>query len=128
MKFVFSMAMIVALASIAIFGFLVMNHDMHETGAGCLTPSAQGLDCAKIGSVFSLVSIHFSALRELSLAVIFLALLSVLIIELLARVPASAVFFSSFSALWRRFEFFFYSQREKFLKWLSLFENSPSSA
>lgn len=119
MKSAFATFLIFSLLGVAVLGFLAMNHgDGHS---GCIAAVANGVDCARETSRAGLFSFHSDAFRSFSLAVLFgfalFALVSLFNFGL--KIPLPALYPKRHKS-----EVLFLPQKNLFIHWLALLENS----
>jgi len=121
MKSAFATFLIFSLLGVAVLGFLAMNHgDGHN---GCIAATANGVDCAREIGRAGLFSFHSDAFRGFSLAVLFgFALLALaLLFNFSFKIISSAQHKERLKP-----RILFLPQKNRFIRWLSLHENSPS--
>lgn len=128
---------VLSFTAITIFGVFTMYHEMNHDNHSEICPEAMilGIDCPTSGNIFSSVVFHLGAFRSFSIAVFgqdalspffLVALLLVLIVAVIGKLDAASEQANSgskgkrFSGVSRVFP------RQHIIRWLSLFEHSPS--
>jgi hypothetical protein len=120
--------LIVSFVAIAVFGFTAMNHE-HQVGCLAEAASGQSMPCPAHDAV-GFLEFHLNAFKAFSLA-IFGKIVDILIILALALVSIPLrrfLFFlaSVFLAVRRRIREKISFYKEQLIRWLCLFELSPS--
>jgi len=133
MKHFLTLILLIGFVGISVFGFSVFSHGMSDSGSGCITSPIDGTPCPT--NIVAMTLQHVSALQTLTVSVIpsFFSWLSLFAFILL--ISFSIVFFyknllhPKSELLYQRFRDLklksLYSH-QKFISWLSLFENSPA--
>ncbi|OGG79953.1 hypothetical protein A3A39_01040 [Candidatus Kaiserbacteria bacterium RIFCSPLOWO2_01_FULL_54_13] len=129
MKFWVTSVLTIGVVAVGVFGFVGMSHDMSH-GSGCIA-SVVNKNAVCPEDALSSALYHITAYKtfsEFTIASTFFALITLLLL-LLAAVLATKEKLRPIPLRRQRVRWqddFHTSHREKFLRWLSLFENSPS--
>jgi len=134
MKVLLTIALFLSFLSVAVFGFLAINHGSDKHNA-CIAAIAGKMPCLAEEGLLSLINFHLNALKSFSMAVFDLAQISAFNVALifLSLMFLGRLFVSRFIPVLSKFVSpgFEISKQPNlfkinFIRWLSLHENSPT--
>ncbi|KKT40946.1 MAG: hypothetical protein UW30_C0015G0017 [Candidatus Giovannonibacteria bacterium GW2011_GWA2_44_13b] len=126
---VVSTLILIGFASIALFGFMVMEHEEHGR-MGCIAVVSQGADCPR-GAGLDVAIFHLEAYKSFSLSILAdnfsytLFLFALFFAAMLFIYPAVISPLNLFLRAGTIYSSPFYFHKEEFTRWLSLHEASP---
>lgn len=136
MKIAFTTFLIFSFIGVAVFGIFSMHADTQNHDGGCIAMASQGKDCPKQINPFDYTAFHLNAFRGFSTTTFnngfsaSLLLLFLLVAGMGVGVRGDKLISQELSLATSHrpgSELFDRSQKYKFLRWLSLHENSPAA-
>lgn len=124
MKSAFAILALVSLTSVAVFGFITMNHEGEQGHGGCIAATARGVDCPAVVGTLGLAFFHLDTFKGFSLGLV----IAVLALALLFWFAQDFVYIFSEFYIGAARETFAFSSFRDFTRWLALHENSPALA
>ncbi|KKT41365.1 MAG: hypothetical protein UW28_C0010G0006 [Parcubacteria group bacterium GW2011_GWA2_44_13] len=127
---VVSAFILISFAGIALFGFIVMEHEGHGH-IGCIAATSQGGGCPQ-SKEFDFTIFHLEAYKSFSSSILagsfspLLFLLALFLIAALFICPAGILLQNSIFFAGTIYSPPVYFHKEEFTRWLSLHEQSPN--
>ncbi len=129
MKYLTSLLLIMSFIGIAVFGFAIFDHGMHNPNSDCVASVIDGVACPT--NILNMALHHISVLQGFSQTLI-PSTVSILLLSLL--LTAFSFFLFQKDLFYPQPVFLFYRHRnptrphrqQKITSWLALFEHSPS--
>lgn len=137
MKSALTIFLIFGLVGIAVFGVFSMNHGLGHGSSGCIAAITKGIDCPKETGNSFFINFHLNAFRGFSTAVVGTTVSNALFLFAVSLLFGFGIRFSIGivpfqSALCSRYkrslESFVSPLQQKLIRWLALYENSPTAA
>lgn len=127
MKKMTAILIAVSFLGMALFGFSGMHMAQEGPGhAGCAAAVLNGTECPHDNDLFSFVVFHIKAFKSFSVATPGWFFVAAVLILVIYRTPIPLCASNHVSKRVRQSRLLFISSRQKFIRRLSLYENSPS--
>ncbi len=131
MRFFLPTVLIISFVSIAVFGFVAMNH-RGGNHFGCVASTAKAINCSNRLDTLAFISFHFGVLKSFSaattasLTIAALLLISALAAVLITNLRANKILnFLAFKLSIKETDSYF-AKKQQLIRWLAIHENSPS--